>query len=137
MVQQVRIGIYPQLERPLMDIYQDGGYATGGQVMPMALPVAPPQAEAVMEDIKPIAPMDAEQQANAVNELAEAEISNIPQKLESRSLKKMAKEPMQQQNNYSYSKSDFQRVDPKAKVQTGPVYRNGNGIKSCCRGMVQ
>jgi hypothetical protein len=130
MVDQVRIGIYPQLERPWQDIYQEGGYATGGQVMPMALPLAPPpppQAEAVMDEaattmsIPAPAPMDAEQQANAVNESAEDKISNIPQKLESRSLRKMAKEPMQQQNNYSsYSKSDFQRVDPKAKVQTGP-----------------
>ena len=113
MVQQVRIGIYPQLERPHIYQGQDAGYARR-QVMPMALPVAPPEAEMGLDEARPIpVPTDAEQQANAVNELAEEKISNI-------SLKKMAKEPKQQQNNYSYSKSSFQRIDPKAKVQTGP-----------------
>ncbi|MDO9214837.1 MAG: hypothetical protein Q7U23_13540 [Methylococcales bacterium] len=116
MVQQVRIGIYPQLERPLMDIYQDGGYATGGQVMPMALPVAPAPMT-----------MDAEQQAEAVmDEMVEEKAGSVERKMEAPALRKMIRpkeaEPQQQtQNNYSsYSKSDFQRVDPKAKVQTGP-----------------
>ncbi len=132
MVEQVRIGIYPQLERPWQDIYQEGGYSTG-LVMPASAPVMQQQeAGAMMDEAnKPAempspapavpAPMDAEQQAAAVGGFAEEKNNTMPQKLESRSLRKMAKEPMQQQqNNYSYSKSDFQRVDPKAKVQTGP-----------------
>lgn len=133
MVEQVRIGIYPQLERPWQSIYQEGGYATG-QVMPASAPVIQQQqAGAMMNEANkpaempsPAPMMDAEQQANAINEMAEDKISNMPQKLESRVLRKMASpkeaELMQQQqnNSYSYSKSDFQRVDPKAKVQTGP-----------------
>ncbi|MDP3010031.1 MAG: hypothetical protein Q8N30_13305 [Methylococcales bacterium] len=115
MVQQVRIGIYPQLERPWQDIYQDGGYARG-QVMPMALPVEPAPMT-----------MDAEQQAEAVmDEIVEEKAGSIERKMEAPAMRKMIRpkeaEPQQQtQNNYySLSKSDFQRVDPKAKVQTGP-----------------
>jgi len=50
MVDQVRIGIYPQLERPWQDIYQEGGYATGGQVMPASAPVMQQQEAGAMMD---------------------------------------------------------------------------------------
>jgi hypothetical protein len=49
MVEQVRIGIYPQLERPWQAIYQEGGYATG-QVMPASVPVIQQQEAGAMKD---------------------------------------------------------------------------------------
>ncbi len=49
MLDQVRIGIYPQLERPWQDIYQEGGYAIG-RTMPASAPVIQQQAGSIKDE---------------------------------------------------------------------------------------
>lgn len=131
MVNQVRIGIYPQLERQWQDIYQEGNFATGAV---SSLPVAAPPAV-----LKPMAPapvmqeqkayeLDAAQQnivANAEPEAMKEEISNAPPKLRAmlkRAIPPVETDVIQSQSNVYYNKksSDFMRVDPKANIQTGP-----------------
>jgi hypothetical protein len=131
MVDQVRIGLYPQLEKPWQDIYNDNNidnfslrgnnvnmYASAPLVQPdLVKPTTPPPPPSpVMADIAP----------EALYEMGESEMP--ANKMESRSLRKLNKpqEAIQQQENayspsYASKKSvDFARVDPKAKVQTGP-----------------
>jgi hypothetical protein len=121
MLDQVRIGIYPQLERPWQDIYQDYGYGGMNSLSSNApVPAASPM------------PMVAapEQQSEAVmDEMSEQKTANLAGRMKApMAVRKMAAKPKEaesmmqaQSNSYlSYSKSDFQRVDPKAKVQTGP-----------------
>ena len=121
MLDQVRIGLYPQLERPWQNIYQDYGYG-GMNSLSVNAPVPAPAPATVPLGVIP------EQQAEAaMDEIGEQKAGNFAQRAEAPIMRKMAKskdaEPMKpaQSNSYlSYSKSDFQRVDPKAKVQTGP-----------------
>jgi hypothetical protein len=144
MVDQVRIGLYPQLERPWQDIYNDGNVSVGGSLMNM-----PASAPVVMTPPPPPAPAMAEPQAEvAVDAIEEPEMR--ANKVE-RAMRKMDKprELLQQQDNnynsainqnYSYKRSaEFARVDPKAKVQTGPglpqwqwhkIYLSWNGSVS-------
>jgi len=114
MVDQVRIGIYPQLENPWQDIYQDNGRVTGGLMSSMPAPVASPPPE-----------------VQAIQEAEESNVADMMQenKPAQRSLsKRMDKAKMlaPQKNAYygndyaSKKEADFVRVDPKAKVQTGP-----------------
>ncbi|MDD1609885.1 MAG: hypothetical protein LUO95_04585 [Methylococcaceae bacterium] len=114
MVDQVRIGIYPQLENPWQDIYQDNGMATGGVMssLPAPVPVAPPAAEAI-------------QQAEE-SEVADMMQENKPAQPLMRKQLSRPKSLAPQKNAYydneyaSKKAIDFARVDPKAKVQTGP-----------------
>jgi hypothetical protein len=48
MLDQVRIGIYPQLERPWQEIYQESGVVTGGMMNALPASAPPPVASAEM-----------------------------------------------------------------------------------------
>lgn len=124
MVNQVRIGIYPQLDNPWQDIHAvDNSVAIGGLAssMPMPSPMV------VMDAVKSAtAPFEMDQQANEP-----VETNNVMQenKVVPRSLRKelgRVKEEVSSKVEYfdgSYASKkivDFARIDPKAKVQTGP-----------------
>ena len=89
MVEQVRTGLYPQLEKPWqvinMPSFQDNGMV--GRVAEMSLPAPASQA-----------------------------ISEMKEKVLRKSM------PSYSASSYGYSDKtvDFDRIDPKAKVQTGP-----------------
>lgn len=114
MVDQVRIGIYPQLENPWQDIYTDNSVAEMGGVMSSMPAPAPatPAAESVQQAEEPEI-VDMMQENKAAQPLMRKQISRLraiaPQK------------NAYYDNDYASKKEvDFARVDPKAKVQTGP-----------------
>jgi len=93
MVSQVRIGIYPQLEKPWQDIHVTS------------------RAESPMPATMPMEAMDAaKQQLGEVAKRARG-------KAEYDSVRSEEKESGAY---YGSSASNFERIDPKAKVQTGP-----------------
>jgi hypothetical protein len=146
MVDQVRIGIYPQLENPLIDIYSDNNFSVGGSVMatpPASLPAPAPVQVLPMEDKSVAADVQPLVQAEVADAIEESKMQ--ANKMETRSLRKQLskpKEALQEQDsayNQSYTSKksvDFARVDPKANIQTGPglpqwqwhkVYLSWNG----------
>jgi hypothetical protein len=89
MVEQVRTGLYPQLEKPDQEIQMQGFQDRGivGGVAEMNLPAPASQA-----------------------------ISELKEKV----LRKSMRSDSSSSYNYSDTAVDFDRIDPKAKVQTGP-----------------
>ena len=135
MVDQVRIGLYPQLERPWQDIDPATNVVGGSGYMntmpasaPVAKPMVVPPPPAPQEEFA-AADADAEISANVAPEAMVDEVAqrNSAAIMSQRALSKKANRPaeaeaMQSQSNAYYDKKakDFMRVDPKANIQTGP-----------------
>ncbi len=143
MVDQVRIGIYPQLERPWQDIYPDSNVVGGSGYMNAMPASAPVVMQAELANPSPSPPVAADS-IEPEADYAAVESKNQVSEMKAPSLRKLSKpkEALQQQDNaynqsYASKKSvDFARVDPKANIQTGPglpqwqwhkVYLSWNG----------
>ena len=140
MVDQVRIGIYPQLERPWQEIYSEttslASSVTSRSIhsevpkpaapYPMTQAVPPPQplsdksfeipAEAPMAGNAPADEEMVEQKMVEAEPVMKGEANMAVRK-------KAARPQMQQKQDYysQYSQAqNFNLIDPKAKVQTGP-----------------
>jgi hypothetical protein len=143
MIDQVRIGLYPQLERPSQEIYQENQgvqrFAMTPPVLSKSAPMATLNAPIPYQAAKPAAPpppanMDVQPEP-AMPEAAVAgrsfQADDVDKKMEQTgaypALRKQAQRRLEtemlqqsQSNVYYNQKSDFMRIDPKAKVQTGP-----------------
>ncbi|MCX7098167.1 MAG: hypothetical protein NTV43_09735 [Methylococcales bacterium] len=116
MVSQVRMGIYPQLEYPWQNIQADANLPRMMASMPAAAP--------------PMVAMD-----EAVNQLGKMEEAVKDKAMTSRA-RPEKRALIQSYESYDSSAAVIERVDPKAKVQTGPglpqwqwhkVYLSWNG----------
>lgn len=137
MIDQVRIAIYPQLENPWQDIYVDNGMVTGGAMSSMPTPAPVVSAELAKPSAPP--PESLQPEEAEADSMRENKQENAPAQRALRKKMSKAKDAIQSQSNvYDYydNKADFVRVDPKAKVQTGPglpqwqwhkVYLSWNG----------
>lgn len=145
MVSQVRIGIYPQLEKPWQDIhagvlqYGQSVSMGGGQManLPASAPVmAPPPAPMQAQQNEGMAAL--ESKSNDGYDRVHATLRKKARRLEKTMMPQSVEEKVQneQDSYFSSSSSNFQRIDPKAKIQTGPglpqwewhkVYLSWNG----------
>jgi hypothetical protein len=129
MVNQVRVGLFPQLEQPWRSVMPSG--ELGGMVAatPTSVtaaapatppPAAEPQAGAAVEAEKDMAVEQAEPMASG----ADATI-NMERKLEGKLKADEARQVLRQSvaidsTGNAYSSKNYQESDPKANVQTGP-----------------
>ena len=100
LVQQVRVAMYPALERPYESLGDGNGYDVGlvsrSEMPPVELPAAPAAAEATLEEGRMGAAQDQAQNAPAGGKFA-----------------------IQSNFKGSYRRQNFE-IDPQAAVQTGP-----------------